>query len=430
MKGIHEGWYIEYKSELTKPHALAKSISSFANQFGGWLFLGVAENRESHTAGFFNGIQDSDVTRALASLRDASKDLLNPSVFYEHKVLAGPVESIGLQQGRSIVVVRVPEGPDTPYVHNNGRIYRRVDDSSNPIPEKDRATLDLLFDKGEKKRAQLKSRILRSPEISEGESNRPFVHLSIFSDPYEIKRHWFNGNIQVFGELMMRNPIPFDNIFPSVEGFVARQVSNNPISVRTLTWEFSRHCHSFVTIPISILATVENDETWLKFDIGKEFPSILQSRDLSDLIVLDLNRLYEMCVLVIARHRTLAGQADVTGPFYVKAYIENVWRTSPFVDLADYNIYVRKYGLPLVQESEILAPMGTSLATFIQCPDSKTFDSQEFKLNADSDEVFLEDMGICYPIFLALGLPNNVFRGSGERMAAEIIKRIPSVSDS
>ena len=40
---VGEGWYVEYKSQLPNTRVLAKSLSSFANQYGGWLFLGVAE---------------------------------------------------------------------------------------------------------------------------------------------------------------------------------------------------------------------------------------------------------------------------------------------------------------------------------------------------------------------------------------------------
>ena len=61
-----EGWYIEYKREAVNAGAIAKSISAFANTYGGWLFLGIEEkSREHPVAGAFPGIaRDSlDVTR-------------------------------------------------------------------------------------------------------------------------------------------------------------------------------------------------------------------------------------------------------------------------------------------------------------------------------------------------------------------------------
>ena len=128
LKNVHEGWYVEYKSELIKPRDLAKSLASFANQLGGWIFFGVSEDRKSQVAKSFPGIPDSDVSSALESIRNASKDLINPDVFYISRVFRGPIESLGLTSGRSIIVVQIPQGADCPYVHNDGRIYRRIAD--------------------------------------------------------------------------------------------------------------------------------------------------------------------------------------------------------------------------------------------------------------------------------------------------------------
>ena len=46
LRHVHEGWYVEYKSESIKPRDIAKSLASFANQLGGWLFVGVSEDRK------------------------------------------------------------------------------------------------------------------------------------------------------------------------------------------------------------------------------------------------------------------------------------------------------------------------------------------------------------------------------------------------
>ena len=148
LKHVSEGWYIEYKSKIINQPDLAKALSSFANQHGGWLLLGVTEDKNTHFAGSFPGIPNERVQSGLESLRNAAKDTVRPSVFYETQVFKGPVDSIELAEGSSLIVVRVPEGPNTPYVHNNGRIYRRIADSSDPKPETDRATLDLLFPTG------------------------------------------------------------------------------------------------------------------------------------------------------------------------------------------------------------------------------------------------------------------------------------------
>ena len=252
LKNVHEGWYVEYKAELITLRTLAKSLSSFANQLGGWIFFGVSENRESHVAESFPGIPNSDVPTALESLKNASKDLLSPDVFYNSRVFKGPINSLGLQSGRSIIVVQIPEGVNSPYVHNDGRIYRRIADSSDPKPETDRSRLDILTERGKQARSRLADRVTRTPVVSKGEEDQCYLHITIMSDPYEIMGHYYSSGFSTFSELMRQGTLIFDNIYSKSGGFIARQVNTNDPYNRIFTWEFSRCCHSFITFPVPL----------------------------------------------------------------------------------------------------------------------------------------------------------------------------------
>ena len=79
LREVAEGWYVEYKSEVPSPRVLAKSLSSFANRHGGWLFLGIQEDSADNTAASYPGISDSEVVSTLRRIRDAAKDLLQPT---------------------------------------------------------------------------------------------------------------------------------------------------------------------------------------------------------------------------------------------------------------------------------------------------------------------------------------------------------------
>ena len=239
LRDVHEGWYVEYKQQLIGNRELAKSLSSFANQYGGWLFLGVKEDGKDHVADSFPGIPDSQVNLALDSIRNAAKDLIQPPPFYNVRVFPGPIEAIGLREGFSIIVVHVPEGPDCPYVHKDGRIYMRVGDSSQPKYVTDRATFDLLTRRGQEARSRLEERVMWSPVTSQGEENQPFIHMSILSDPYEVMGHWYGRGFEGFAEAMKGFGIPFYNIFSTHDGFVARQVGRNDENKRVFTWHFS-----------------------------------------------------------------------------------------------------------------------------------------------------------------------------------------------
>ena len=238
LRNVHEGWYVEYKQEVIRERDLAKSLSSFANQYGGWLFLGVKEDRTTHAADSFPGIPDAELAVAEQSLRNASKDLLHPPVFYNLRNFSGPIESIGLKRGHSIITVHIPEGPDSPYIHNDGRVYRRVGDASQPTHITDRSTFDLLAQRGERARSRLADRILWIPIVSQAEERQPFVHFTIMSDPYEVMGHWYDGSFTNFSTIMKGFRLPFDNIFSTSEGYIARQVKSGDPYYRGFTWDF------------------------------------------------------------------------------------------------------------------------------------------------------------------------------------------------
>ena len=356
----------------------------------------------------FPGIPKPQVSTAIESLRNAAKDLIRPSVFYDTRVFPGPIQSIGLGEDRSIIAVRIPQGPDSPYIHNDGRIYLRVGDSSDPRPVSDRSTFDLLSQRGERARSRLEKRLMRRPIISEGESEQPFIHFSIFSDPYETMAHWYGKGFSDFSKTMRGKMLPFDNIFPTSEGYVARQASNNPFIKRMFTWEFSRNCHSFITFPIQL--TDVADRAWERYSVGRRFVSKVIEDSIEEMKVLDLNLVLNFAALILRRHRILVSQANVKGPFYIKAHIENAWRTTPFVDLPQYLAHVLQFGFPVVQENDIFVPGGPLIESFVVSPELDTLPPEpELVVHKGAVEITLE-------IFMALGIPGEVIAQSSNEV--------------
>ena len=413
LTDVHEGWYVEYKQELIGNRELAKSLSSFANQYGGWLFLGIREDRATQVAGSFPGIPNEQVQLSLDSLRNAAKDLLQPSPFYNVRVFPGPIDTIGLRDGSSVIVVHVPGGPNSPYVHNEGRIYMRVGDSSQPKYVTDRAAFDLLARRGLEARSRLEERVMWSPVTSQGEENQPFIHMSILSDPYEVMGHWYDGGFDGFAEAMKGFGLPFDNIFSMHDGFIARQVGRNDANKRVLTWHFSRNCHSFITIPIPTLSPDIANPIWAEYSIGNSFVSGLVDTELiicRYCKILDLNLIIDLIGHVVRRHRILASKAKVAGPFFLKACLENVWRTIPFLDHSKYLAHIDDFGYPLVQETEMTVPDGTALNTFIMAPELASMPSENDLVSAEGP------IRLSMHIFDALGIPMVVLARSTEEL--------------
>ena len=182
LREVDEGWYVDYKSEPVSVAAFGKYLSSFANQYGGWLFIGVKEGpNKSLRAGSFPGIPKHDVPKTLVQIREGVTAHVSPSVYFEHRVIEGPVDVIGLDTNKAIISVYVPEGANPPFIHSTGKIYRRKADASEPEAETDRGVLDSLWRKSESVRARLDEFIL-NPARTLVQGN-PFCCIYLLSDP-------------------------------------------------------------------------------------------------------------------------------------------------------------------------------------------------------------------------------------------------------
>ena len=127
--------------------------------------------------------------------------------------------------------------------------------------------------------------------------------------------------------------------------------------------------------------------------------------------VLDLNLVLVALMSKIRRHRRLVWHANVKGPFYVKAHLENIWRTVPFIDLPAYSDHVDEHGLPVVQDTDVLVPNGTSLETFVVLPERDAPESESLTYEEIGD-LTQDAIKIGIHILEAFGIPPDVMKHS------------------
>ncbi len=408
LRNVHEGWYVDYKSAMISPSKIAKSLSSFANQHGGWVFWGIKEDGNVHVATSYPGLPNSEIPNALESIKNASKDLLNPEVYYTYRVFKGPIDSIGLPSDRSIIVVHIPEGADCPYIHTDGCIYRRIADSSDPKAETDQSRLNLLTERGNQSRSYLADLVTYEPTISKGEKHGCYMHLSILSDPYGNMDHYYPSNFECFSDLMSKGMLQFDNIYSRADGFIARMIQGQNQYNRVFTWEFSRTCYSFITYPIPQISIYDDEYPTTAKSISDQFFTMVEDSGLSDTRVLDLNQVLTMLLAIVVRHRRLVKAANTSGPFFVKAHLQNIWRAVPFIDLPEFMEHVNKYGLPVVQDDSVLVPEGTELNTFIELPEREPMESERFETKDEIVQQFMDIYGMNRDVFEAFGVPREI----------------------
>lgn len=431
LRDVAEGWYIEYKSQLLSVKDVAKSLCSFANHFGGWLFFGIQEAiAGGRTAGAFPGLSGTDTNRCEEQIRNAARDCVNPMPFYELKILYGPESGLGLPDNRAIVAVAIPQGINPPYIHSSGRIYRRVADSSDPKAETDRAILDQLWKRGESARQRLADFVTQEPVLSKAEEDLAMLHLSITSDPYEERPGLARKiGFDRFNHLMRQDPIPFNNIFPMANGLVARQVaSNNPYFI-SLTWRLYHNCSTLLTIPINYQRPEGMAiEMWLYgYAHANDFTTLLKDSGHDTARVLDINLLIIAVSCAIARHRSLCGEAGIRGPFYTKAHLQNIWRCMPFFDTPEFIAYIKEQGFPLIQEDSALAPPGTALESFVWINEADPPGVPPS--TEESQQALLDSLGIQTQIFNALGIPKTII-GSSARDLIPAFERAREVQSN
>lgn len=387
LRNVHEGWYVEYKREAVNANALAKSLSAFANTYGGWLFIGVKEqSKDNPVAGEFPGISEEDVDATLQRLRHSAADYLNPTPFFETMVLRGPCAENGLAEGRAIIAVEVPQSHTAPHVHKDGRIYRRVADGSEPKPETDRFVLDQLWRRAEPIREMTRKWVERDPEFSEGEEEMPYVRVLLCIDPWYQRDPWLDAPLLTIRRILTSpaTPIipsfPFDTVYTTAEGIIARQLEGNDPHNYVATWRMGRDLSCDIVLPLPFYAPSSPDDLFLELDgygNASRFIDILQEHRYPQPRIADLNFLMNMLTGIVSTYRCLLKLANVEGKFYFKARILQAWRMVPFVDVETVLDGFEVSGLSMMMDSIVTVPIGDDPESFVLIDEQETEETKD-----------------------------------------------------
>ncbi len=378
LKTVSEGWFVEYKQQVPTPKDIAKSVSAFANHEGGWLFIGIKESDDGQRTGsVFPGVAADTIGDTINRIRDAVKAHTSPLPHFEVRALLGPSATGDLADGSAVLVVRVPPGKDTPYLHSSGRIYRRKVDSSDPEHETDRAVLDLLVERSRRARRRL-SRFLTSDHVvSKAEETSAYAVLFLTQDPLNDSGDIAELSFSDFAAIAAAKDIwpidtTFENAFTMAKGYVARHVGNNDRQLRLFTWEFYLAGTSVFTLPLNVGDPRRNSG----YEHARTFAERLEPIELGRII--DSNALMLNLAVCLGKHFAALKAGGIQRSTLGKVKLLNVWRKTPFFDSQGYLRHTEKYGLPVCQYDSTFAPPTTELETFleIETRDTSTKDDQ------------------------------------------------------
>lgn len=411
LKSIPEGWHVEYKRELPKPGSIAKSISAFANHYGGWLFYGIAEGKsgQSFPAGF-PGIPNADLRAALEVIRSATVHHINPAATFEIATIPGPEPTLELSADHSIIAIFVPQGALAPYVHSSGRIYRRHSDSSEPVVETSRSAIDALFERGRERERRLADFYASVPTVSKAEEDNTYLHLFFMSDPWHEHEHRGPSSLADFAGIMRPGDpaiggLPFDNCFPTAAGYIARQTRNNDPGMQVLTWTHFHDNSARVSIPI-------NGRDWASFvahasdrySYADRFVRELRDAGHKRGSILDINSLIFLVAGCVGIYVAISKQVGITTDFYAKAYLENVWRRIPFLDMKAFLDGIVENGVPVIQDDDALVPPD------IDRPNLIAMHAKEIKNAEPMMQNIVTSLPLLLRVFQAFGLDPTLLK--------------------
>ncbi|WP_186401982.1 helix-turn-helix domain-containing protein [Sphingopyxis sp. P1IMeth2] len=386
-----EGWYVEYKAEVPNAAAIAKSISAFANTYGGWLFYGISErSKEEAVAGAFPGILRADVDGMLQRIRQAAAQSINPTPHFDVRAIWGPDKSIGLKKDHAVIIVHVPQGHAAPFVHKTGVIYRRVGDGSEPKAETDRFVLDQLWKRSTDLRKQFKRWLGKELELSKGERNQPYLRLFIIPDLWRDRNIWAELTTARVREIMMGGTdveetyinAPFETVHRTASGYVCRQLAGNNPHNLSATWFLNPNLVSQVVLPLFTLhdAPISALAHRLSgYDHASRFANILTKYGHVEPTIVDLNFVFSSLMGAMHTQSLLNREAGHSGSFFIKAQLINVWRTRPFVDVASVMDHQEEHGVPVCMNGEFYAPPGTDPDDFTEIPPLEEIEGLAFR---------------------------------------------------
>ncbi len=187
----NENFFIELKSDKESPNKLIKEISAFANTYGGYIFLGINDDKT------IGGCEEWDEERIHSVIHDS----ISPTPVFDIRTF--------VIDNKILFVIKIEEGLFPPYITNRGQICQRLSSGSYTI--KDASTLSHLYQKHRDQLEKVKEKIeLPKIEINDDFPKNIFGYLDIgfsiaFSEEPKILKDFYNLNLSPVIEHFRQN---------------------------------------------------------------------------------------------------------------------------------------------------------------------------------------------------------------------------------
>lgn len=375
---VAEGYYVEYKGVVPANEKIGKSIASFANTYGGWYIVGVTTNAHN-VATTVDGFDPASCHDPIAKVREVVKSHISPTPVFFAQVVT-------LSTSNLVLVVYVPEEQDTPFITQDGRIYRRAHDSSDPVPEKDRYALDRIVERGQKSRKAFARFCQDERTLSKGEAERSrWVSLYLWPYPYGVIEYKSGMDTEEAVEaLLQRSQQPVELRLKDTDGssitigtgnvpFTAGQVTHRSILLRQVTPSrvgmqalstelfFDGRARIFVSLADISPFNHEQVAEWVTSPRTRQILAeyMRQDREVTGITLgrfFDVQQLWATLALLMNFYRAWLGEVPGLSEIKIAMRLQGIWRSIPFLDADEWGAQVEKLGLPIVGSDRIIIP--------------------------------------------------------------------------
>ncbi|GHU51124.1 hypothetical protein FACS1894200_11030 [Spirochaetia bacterium] len=295
------------------------------------------------------------VDTELDIIHDSVKGNLNPFPNFD-------CYTVSLNNGKHIIIVAVEEGFDPPYIHNDGRIYRRQESASDPIPESNRYSIDQLYNKSHGYMKRIENFRTIDYGSCQGEENWSYLYgyvntrqqdkflIDDFRQPNFHSRilDLFNKEINVYEEGIgqIKNNIVFNNITLFSDSLIIRNISNIDIAYNTLTIELFTNGSMKFMLPISSVKP------------SKELEEYCSNNNINASLIkfVHLETFYTLIMMVFIKYFKFLVEYKCTDDLELVFEGKNVWRHCLFSEEKEYLDYINKFSLPIVIKDDIKYP--------------------------------------------------------------------------
>ncbi|WP_233901234.1 helix-turn-helix domain-containing protein [Tenacibaculum piscium] len=399
---IGEGWYIEYKREVPKLKGgkldnikIAKSISSFANTKGGWIFWGI-DSDDKNKPTTINGFDISTYRNFEDQISQIINANISPKPYYHFK-------KINLENGNIILVIKVDESPTPPYITSQGIIYQRENNESKPI--KDRYIIEKLNEKTNNYFEAIERFSTFDLQETKGQSewNQTYLELYLFPTPFDnftfkefytseffkkvSLRFYQNVDINKADSIIPLN-LGFNSIYSSEGSLIIRPLKEENLIYKSTTVELFENGNLKFLIPLyefdsrNIPERFENSDTLnylldkyspnetveqTSFNtfgmppINKDLPPITRRKEtdfVNHIKFIDGMELILNILIIVSKYKAVLddNEFDFETKIGFRAKITDCWRKFVFFDNDDYLEKLKIYNIPLSPKSEIEIP--------------------------------------------------------------------------